>query len=126
MVTVIRRCEATREARSGTRRMTVPLITVLRSALSQSQKSAENNSDCHSELRSDAGSAEWSAEDDSAPLLFNTRFPSLKKARGIIVTVIRSCETTRRAQSGALRMTVHDCIIMSCLVLDKAMIINLT
>jgi hypothetical protein len=57
----------------------VPFITVLRSALSQSQKSAENNSDCHSELRNDAQSAEWSAEDDSASLLFNARSPSLKK-----------------------------------------------
>jgi hypothetical protein len=70
MVTVTRSCEATREARSGTRRMTVPFITVLRSALSQSQKSGENNSDCHLELHSDARSAEWCAEDDSASLLF--------------------------------------------------------
>ena len=77
MVTVIRSCEATRKARSGTRRMTVPFITVLRSALSQSQKSEENNSDCHSELRNDARSAKWSAEDDSARLYF-CELPSVR------------------------------------------------
>jgi hypothetical protein len=59
--------------------MTVPFITVLRSALSQSQKSAENNSDCHSELRNNTRSAEWSAEDDSASLLFNARALDLEK-----------------------------------------------
>jgi hypothetical protein len=44
-------------------------------------KSAENNSDCHLELQSDAQSAEWSAEDDSAflSLFFEARSPNLKK-----------------------------------------------
>jgi hypothetical protein len=42
------------------------------------------------------------------------------------VTVICSCKTTRLARGGTRKMTVHGGISVSCLVLDKAMIINLT
>jgi hypothetical protein len=63
-VTVIRSCIATREARSGARRMTVHHFYSKR-ALPVS-KSAENNGDCLLKLQSDAQSAEWSAESDSA------------------------------------------------------------
>jgi hypothetical protein len=51
---------------------------------------------------------------------------SKKRAQRIIVTVICSCKTTRMARGGARKkkMTVHDGISVSCLVLEKAMIIN--
>jgi hypothetical protein len=51
---------------------------------------------------------------------------SEKRALRIIVTVICSCKTTRMARGGARKMTVHDGISVSCLVLDEAIIINLT
>ena len=119
-VTVIRSCEATREARSGTRRMTVPLPFQSERALPIS-KSAENRRDCHSKLQSDAQSAEWSAEDDSA-LLFETRLLQ-KGAQRIIVTDVFRCISTRTAHGGARKTSVYSRIPVSCLVSDEAIII---
>jgi hypothetical protein len=51
---------------------------------------------------------------------------SKKGAQRIIVTVIFRCKTTRIARGGARKMTVCNGISVGCLVLDEAMIINLT
>ena len=75
-----------------------------------------------SKLRSDAQSAEWSAEDDSA-LLFETHLLQ-KGALRIIVTDVFRCKTTRTARGGARKMSVYNSLSMSCLVSDKAMLIN--
>ena len=72
-VTVIRSCEATREARSGT-----PFETHLLQ----------------------------------------------KGALRIIVTDVFCCKTTRTARGGARKMSVYSSILLSCLALDEAMIIN--
>ena len=65
-------------------------------------------------LRSDAQSAEWSAEDDSA-LLFETHFLQ-KGALRIIVTDVFRCKSARTARDGARKMSVYNNLSLSCLV----------
>jgi hypothetical protein len=112
--TVIRSCKATRRARSGARRMTVPFSHCSSKRALPISKSAENNSDCHSELHSDARGVVrggW-----QCITFIRSALSQSRKARRIIVTVIRSCKATHRARSGARRMTVHNCIPVSCLI----------
>jgi hypothetical protein len=42
----------------------------------------------------------------------------------IIVTDVFRCKTTRTARGGARKMSVYNSLSLSCLVLDKAMLIN--
>jgi hypothetical protein len=125
MVTVIRSCEATREARSGTRRMTA-LLSLLVGARSPSLKKARRIKGTVIRSCIATREARSGARRMTVHHFYLKRAFLRKRAQRIIVTVIRSCKTTRIARSGARRMTVHNGIPVSCLVLDQAMIRNST